>query len=183
MLNEVKRLGSRRTAYLEEPMRDASFHDTWILFVPLPSNTHSPDFIVSHASPLTSRGLLSECRTCVRVFVTLFTAMVTRYNAARRHSRPSHRSLQGSEYSFPVFLPLSFFLGDLLCTRFLETFAIGDYDEATTSLNRAIALASDLPEGSRSHVQKCLWCIPTLSRVAISGKSEYLEEAINHNRT
>jgi tetratricopeptide (TPR) repeat protein len=96
--------------------------------------------------------------------------------------------LREANTCFPSSPQLSFMLGNCLAQRFSKAFSIVDYEEAMAILDRVIITipSSDLPEDVRSDIQqKSLAAIADSSytRYYISGKPEYLEEAISHIRT
>jgi hypothetical protein len=124
------------------------------------------------------------------LYYSMFKVMGRHLDARRELDDQVIECFREANIRFPYSPPLSYFLGRLLTCRFFENGVAndGDYNEAIASLNRAITLASDLPEDTEDYrriIKYCLWGIATYSRFryAVFGKSEYLEEAINHSRT
>ncbi|KAH9965122.1 CHAT domain-containing protein [Lactifluus volemus] len=94
--------------------------------------------------------------------------------------------LREANTCFPSSPQLSFMLGECLARRFSNAFSIVDCEEAMAILDRVMTSSSDLPEDVRSDIQqKSLAAIADSSytRYYMSGKPEYLEEAISHIRT
>ncbi|KAH9962739.1 CHAT domain-containing protein [Lactifluus volemus] len=121
-------------------------------------------------------------------FASLIEVIAKCHYARREFQDKGIECLREATIRFPSSRHLLYFLGRLLVMRFYENgFANDDYSEAIASLNRAITLASDLPEDTeidRLIVQGSLWMIASASfiRSTIFGHPEYLEEAIHHNR-
>jgi hypothetical protein len=112
-------------------------------------------------------------------FAALAKFTVLHHGARREFQDQVIECLREANIRFPPSLYLLFSLAELLKLRFFEDgFANDDDNEGIAILNRAMTLASDLPddtEGSRSIVKYCLLAIASISfyRSRLFGNPEY----------
>jgi CHAT domain-containing protein len=117
----------------------------------------------------------------------LTKAVLSNYNFTREFRDQAIEFLREANIRFPKSSECSRCLADCLAMRFMKTLENDDYEEAVTSLKRALVSTVDLPEDSwRNFLQQnVLKKIASISHVryAVSGKPDHAEEAISHIHT